>query len=449
MARKKKKVKKSQTKKPLPAVKLQLALDFLQLSRALKVAELGVKGGVDILEVGTPLLKSEGLDAVRALRRQFPKIPIVCDTKTLDAGRIEMEASAKAGATTGVVMAAASESTIRECVEAGQNYGIDIAVDLLGTPPEKAPALARQMVEIGAQYICVHTPIDDQMLGSKPFDVVKAVRKEIGEARIMVAGGINSETAPRAARAGADVVVVGGAIIKAKDVTRAAREIKRSLTTGRGKATTLFKRASGDDVEKIFQLVSTCNISDAMHRADFFSGLQCIGKKGKFVGRAVTVRTNPGDWGKPVQAIDVAGPGDVIVIDESGVGPAIWGGLATQSCVRKGITGVVIDGAIRDIDEIREMDFPAYARLVSPKAGDPKGFGEIGVAVNICGIRVHPGDWIIGDENGVIPVPARRAVEIANRALDVLEAENRIRREIQEGSTLAKVAELLKWEKQG
>ena len=440
--------KKAVRKKPKATAKLQVALDFLQLDRALKVAGLAVAGGADILEVGTPLLKSEGLDAVRTLRKKFPKHLIVCDTKTLDAGRVEMEAAAKAGANTAVVMAAACESTIRECVEAGANYGIDVAVDLLGIPSEETPAVARRMAELGAQYLCVHTPIDDQMLGRNPFDLVRAVRREVGDVHIMAAGGINSETAPKAAKAGADIVIVGGAIIKASDVKAAAREIKRSLETGRSKATTLFKRVAGADIEKIFRMVSTSNLSDAMHRGEFLHGLKRIGKPGKFAGRAVTVRTYPGDWGKPVQAIDAASPGEVIIIDAGGVGPAVWGELATESCVRKGIAGVVIDGGIRDTGEIAKLNFPAYARVISPRAGEPKGFGEIGVPVHISGIAVHPGDWIVGDEDGVISVPARKAVEIANRALDVLEFENRVRREIQEGSTLAQVAELLRWEKQ-
>ena len=77
---------------------LQLALDFVDLHRALGVAREAVKGGADWLEVGTPLLKAEGLEAVRKLRAEFPHVTIVCDTKTMDAGRVEMEAAAKAGA---------------------------------------------------------------------------------------------------------------------------------------------------------------------------------------------------------------------------------------------------------------------------------------------------------------------------------------------------------------
>jgi 3-hexulose-6-phosphate synthase/6-phospho-3-hexuloisomerase len=82
-----------------------------------------------------------------------------------------------------------------------------------------------------------------------------------------------------------------------------------------------------------------------------------------------------------------------------------------------------------------------------PNAGEPRGLGEINAVLNINGTLIKPGDWIVGDQDGVIVVPNEKAVEIANRAMDVLERENRIRKEIKEGSTLSKVTHLLKWEK--
>ncbi|HHT9152956.1 MAG TPA: orotidine 5'-phosphate decarboxylase / HUMPS family protein [Candidatus Hypogeohydataceae bacterium YC40] len=111
---------------------LQVALDFIDLHRAMKVAEEAVEGGADWLEAGTPLIKSEGLNAVRQLHKAFPTYYIVADMKTMDAGRIEMESASKAGARSAIVMGAASDSTVKECIEAGKNYGLDIGVDLLG-----------------------------------------------------------------------------------------------------------------------------------------------------------------------------------------------------------------------------------------------------------------------------------------------------------------------------
>jgi len=166
------------------------------------------------------------------------------------------------------------------------------------------------------------------------------------------------------------------------------------------------------------------------------------------IGQAVTVRTYPGDWAKTVEAIDRAEKGNIIVIDSGGVGPAVWGELATHSAIQKKLGGVVVNGAVRDSSEIRKLKFPTFAKLVMPNAGEPKGFGEIGIPLNISGITINNGDWIIGDSDGLIVIPRREAKEMANRAMDWLEKENRIREEISQGKTsLGDVMEILKWTK--
>jgi 3-hexulose-6-phosphate synthase/6-phospho-3-hexuloisomerase len=108
---------------------------------------------------------------------------------------------------------------------------------------------------------------------------------------------------------------------------------------------------------------------------------------------------------------------------------------------------VVVDGAIRDTYDISQLKFPAFSRLIMPNAGEPKGFGEIGVPVTIGNRKVETGDWILGDDDGVVVLPKAMATEYGNRSMDVLERENRIRQEIKEGSTLSQVTELLRWEK--
>ena len=423
---------------------LQLALDFINLDRALKCAEEAVKGGVDWLEAGTPLIKSEGLNAVRKLREKFPKKTIVADMKIMDAGRTEVEIAAKAGANIVCVLGAASDATIKECVEAAHNYGAKIQVDLIAI--KDAKIRAKEIEKFGVDYIGIHCAIDDQMKGDSPFKELKEISKNI-KLPIAVAGGINSETAPDAIKAGASIVIVGGAINKAKDAKKAARNIKESIVNLKKIKTDLFKRASEKDIHKILSRVSTANLSDAMHRGGDLKNLQKISPGVKMFGKAFTVRTYPGDWAKTVQAIDMALPGQVIVIDAGGVGPAVWGELATHGAIQKKIAGVVIDGAIRDVQEIRGLKFPAFSKLIMPSAGEPKGFGETDVPVNISGVKVFPGDYIVGDDDGVVVVPQAKATEIANRAMGVLEMENRVREEIDKGSTLAKVIELLRWEK--
>lgn len=423
---------------------LQVALDFVNLSRALKCAEEAVKGGADWVEAGTPLIKSEGLDAIRKLRKRFPGKIIVADMKIMDAGRIEVEIAAKAGANVVCVLGAASDSTIKECVEAAHNYGTKIQADLISIKNVKVRAI--QIEKLGVDYIGIHCAIDEQMQAKDPFSKLKEISSDIN-IPIAVAGGINSETAPGAVKAGASIIIVGGAINKSRNAQRAARVIKKSIHDLKKIKTELFKRVSEKDILKILGKVSTANLSDAMHRQGSLKELRVITSGIKMFGEALTVRTYPGDWAKTVEAIDMARPGQIIVIDAGGVGPAVWGELATHGAIQKKIAGVVIDGAIRDVEEIKQLKFPAFSRLVTSAAGEPKGFGEIGIPVNVCGVKVFPGDYIAGDSDGVVVIPKQKAIEIANRAMSVLEMENRIRKEIDDGNTLAKVIDLLRWEK--
>ncbi len=428
----------------MPSPILQLALDFLDLPRALAVAEEALRGGVDWLEAGTPLIKSEGLEAVRELKRRWPDRVIVADLKTMDAGRFEMESAAKAGASVAGVLGAASDATIAECIEVAGNYGLQIIVDMIEVPDPVERA--RQVEAMGADFVGIHTAIDQQMQGKAPLELINKVKQAVN-IPVSVAGGINSETAAAAADAGADIIVVGGAIIKAANAEKAARDIRDAVDTRTAIKTTLYKRATSSEIRSVMEAVSTANISDAMHRSGELTGLIPVFHGIRFAGPAVTVRTYPGDWAKPVEAIDRCEEGDVLVIDAGGAGPAVWGELATHSAREKGLSAVVIHGAVRDTPEIRELRFPIFASEFTPTAGEPKGFGEIGIPVTISRIKVHPGDWLVGDDDGVVVIPGAKSAEVANRAMDVLERENRLRKEIQDGSTLSQVAYLQKWEK--
>jgi 3-hexulose-6-phosphate synthase/6-phospho-3-hexuloisomerase len=284
------------------------------------------------------------------------------------------------------------------------------------------------------------------MIGKDPFEALKAITSELS-IPVAVAGGINSETVAKAIEAGASILIVGGAIIKSAKVTEATRSIKEAMEKQSVIKTDLFKRYGTKDLRKAFLKVSTPNISDAMHRRGAIEGIKPLKKGYKMVGKALTVATLNGDWAKPVEAIDRASKGDILVIDVSGGKQAVWGELATHSAKIKGIAGVVIDGAVRDVDDIYKIDLPIFARWISPNAGEPKGYGEIGGIISCGGVRVKTGDWIIGDDSGLVVVPKEESKEIANRALDVKERENRFREEIERGSSLGKVLRLKKWEK--
>jgi 3-hexulose-6-phosphate synthase/6-phospho-3-hexuloisomerase len=299
---------------------------------------------------------------------------------------------------------------------------------------------------MGIDIICAHRGIDQQMTGKNSLDLLMTLSGKV-HIPIAVAGGIDAEQAGEAIRHGADIVIVGGWIIRSGDVTGSTKKIRAEIDNP---SITIReeKKSADEEIRTMFLQVSTPNITDAMHRKGAMEGIVSICGNVKMAGRAVTVQTFAGDWAKPVEAIDVAKKNEVIVINNSrATHVAPWGELATMSCVQKNIAGVVIDGAVRDVDDIRLMKFPLFAKAIVPNAGEPKGFGEINTEIQCAGQYVRPGDWIVGDESGVVVIPAAGAYEIARRALEVRKNEERIREEIRRGSTLSEIAELIKWEK--
>ncbi|WP_407355445.1 bifunctional hexulose-6-phosphate synthase/ribonuclease regulator [Methanolobus sp. WCC5] len=421
---------------------IQVALDLPEADRAIQIAQESIQGGADWLEAGTPLIKSEGMDAVRKLREQFPDRTIVADMKIADTGAMEVEMGAKAGADIIVVLGSADDSTILEAVRAAGKYGVRIMADLISAVDPVSRSMELQ--KMGVDYINVHAGIDQQMTGQDSLSIMKKVVEKVS-IPVAIAGGLDAVSCSEAVGAGADIVIVGGNIVRSSDVKGSAMAIRQSVDSP--SAAPLLKYSADEEIRRILEGVSTPNISDAMHRKGAMQDIFTMLPGKRMVGTAVTVQTFKGDWAKAVEAIDEAKEGDVIVIYNGSRHVAPWGGLATMSCLNKGVAGVVIDGAVRDIDDIRSIGLPVFATCNVPNAGEPKGFGEINSEI-VCGNQtVRPGDYIVGDDNGVVVIPKERAYEIARRAKEVEKTEQRLFEEIRRGSTLSEVMKLRKWEK--
>ena len=419
-----------------------MALDLLELDRSIQIAKEAVSGGADWIEAGTPLIKSEGMDSVREMKKALPGTKIVADMKTVDTGAMEVEMAAKAGADIVAMLASSDNSTVEDALRAARKYGVQIMMDLLTVPdPVKR---SRELDQLGVDYICVHVGIDQQMTGRDTVDFLKQIVKEV-KTPVAAAGGIDAISGAEAIASGAAIVIVGGSIVRSADVTASARKIREAID--HATVSIAPQRSLEEELVSILRDVSTSNISDAMHRKGAMRDIHPINLGTKIVGRAVTVQTFAGDWAKPVEAIDIAGPGDVLVIYNGSNNIAPWGGLATLSCKNKGIEGVVVDGAVRDVDEIRAMNYPIFSSGITPNAGDPKGMGEINAEITCGGQTVRPGDYIVGDDSGVVVIPKERAYEIARRAKEVEKMESRLYEEIRRGKTLSQVANLKKWEK--
>lgn len=177
-------------------------------------------------------------------------------------------------------------------------------------------------------------------------------------------------------------------------------------------------------------------LSDNLHRGTGSFGLNPYHRPGPrtMAGTAVTVRTRGGDNLTTLRALDFCRPGDVLVIDAGGdLSNAVIGGIISAGAAMLGVVGMVIDGAIRDVAEIGERDFPVYARGVNHRGPYKNGPGEINVPVSIGGMVVNPGDIIVGDQDGLLAFPASEAASLIEKALVQQAKEEQQMAEIRQG----------------
>lgn len=168
----------------------------------------------------------------------------------------------------------------------------------------------------------------------------------------------------------------------------------------------------------------TAAISDGLGRFGGAPGLRPFSKATSVFGTAFTVQTRPGDNLAVHKALDLAGPGDVVVIaGGSNRERALIGGLACHYAVSQGIKGIVLDGAIRDLDELSDFDIPIYALDVSHQGPYKDGPGVIGGPVAIRGTSVDTGDVVVTDQDGVAFVPRLRIDEAIEGAAKIMENE--------------------------
>ncbi|MGQ3215574.1 MAG: RraA family protein [Shinella sp.] len=173
-------------------------------------------------------------------------------------------------------------------------------------------------------------------------------------------------------------------------------------------------RTVSAEIAASFHGLPVANISDCMSRmAAGGAELRPLHKASYMSGPALTVRTRPGDNLMVHKALELALPGDVVIVDAGGdLTNAIIGELMIAFAKKRGIAGIVIDGAVRDLDAIASDNFPVYARGVTHRGPYKDGPGAINVPVSIGGMPVQPGDLIVGDQDGLLAVPAAEAPTI-------------------------------------
>jgi len=205
---------------------VQISLDLTVIPEALETAGLAIRAGVDWLEAGTPLIIAEGMNGVRALRREFPAVPIVADLKTMDGGWLEAEIMAKAGATHVVVMERAHPETIKVVVKAGRDFGLKVMGDNLGAADPVGSA--QRLEDLGCDFVIHHVGYDERRgivaAGGRcpsPLDQLREVVAAVG-IPVQAVGGLTVEQAVRTPEFGAPLVVLGAPLTIDADAFKTA-----------------------------------------------------------------------------------------------------------------------------------------------------------------------------------------------------------------------------------
>lgn len=206
-----------------------------------------------------------------------------------------------------------------------------------------------------------------------------------------------------------------------------------------------------------FKKLSTCNISDALDKLKLKSGIVGIRPTyncEKIVGFAVTIKITAAGETKSkshlgVDAIDIAGKNDVLVVDNGGrKDVSCWGEILSNAAKLKGIEGIVIDGAFRDLDVIKKIGFPVYARGVVPVTARGRIMQEsVNSLIQCGGVQVRSRDLVIADENGVVVIPKEKIDEVYKVAIEFYKKENKMIEELRKGRSIVDVDKEYKYEK--
>lgn len=173
-----------------------------------------------------------------------------------------------------------------------------------------------------------------------------------------------------------------------------------------------------DPVIEQFKTIPTTAISDVLKGMNNLSpAIKPLNDAYHIAGPAFTIRTAVGDNLAVLQAIKAAKPGDILVVDAKGdTYRAIAGDFVVSMMQTMGIGGLVVDGAIRDVVDIKKLGFPVFVKGTTVASGGKNGPGEINVPISCGGASVNPGDIIVGDVNGVVVVPSDKAAEVLEGA---------------------------------
>lgn len=204
-------------------MELQLAIDLLNKEDAAELANK-VKDYVDIVEIGTPIVINEGLPAVQHLNDNIDSVKVLADLKIMDAADYEVSQAVKFGADIVTILGVAEDASIKAAVDEAHKHGKQLLVDMIAV--QDLEKRAKDLDDLSADYIAVHTGYDLQAEGQSPLESLRKVKSVISNSKVAVAGGIKPDTIKDIVAENPDLIIVGGGIANAEDPVEAAKQCR-------------------------------------------------------------------------------------------------------------------------------------------------------------------------------------------------------------------------------
>ncbi|MEB8071706.1 MULTISPECIES: 3-hexulose-6-phosphate synthase [Staphylococcus] len=204
-------------------MELQLAIDLLNKEDAAELANK-VKDYVDIVEIGTPIVINEGLPAVQHLNDNVDGVKVLADLKIMDAADYEVSQAVKFGADIVTILGVAEDASIKAAVDEAHKHNKQLLVDMIAV--QDLEKRAKELDDLGADYIAVHTGYDLQAEGQSPLESLRKVKSVISNSKVAVAGGIKPDTIKDIVAEDPDLIIVGGGIANADDPVEAAKQCR-------------------------------------------------------------------------------------------------------------------------------------------------------------------------------------------------------------------------------
>ncbi|WP_196599439.1 3-hexulose-6-phosphate synthase [Pectinatus frisingensis] len=207
-------------------MKLQLAIDELNLEQAI-IALDKIAAFVDIIEIGTPFIIREGINAIKTIKEKYYNKEILCDAKIMDGGAFESRIIFGAGADYVTILGVTDNSTIKECISEAKKFNRKTVIDLISIKD-----IVKRVIEIdqmGVDIIAVHTGVDEQALGRTPLDDLQKVKQYVKKSFVAVAGGINSKTINNYIKYDPNIIIVGGGILHSDNIKETAEILYKKI----------------------------------------------------------------------------------------------------------------------------------------------------------------------------------------------------------------------------